>query len=160
MPNNQLTHDSELSNICVRLFHLRNVFDISVVKQEDLTTKSSLIPDAELTVSTDNVSVNIAVEYELTQKSKNRINQKFLSYSQSNDHQYVLYFFDNDREALVYVNNLHTLETSKLNHHATFRKDKFYFFVRKSSNDMTSFLKSFKPIYPVDVNPLINLLNS
>lgn len=156
---NLLSHDSALSNICIRLFEMRNVYDISLIRNEDIPNKSSLRPDAELLVSFGEGTINIAIEYELTQKSKIRINEKFYSYSQSKEHQYVLYFFDNERQAVVYANNLHVLTTSKLNQNISFKQEKFFFFVRNKNNEMSDFSKSFRAIFPEDVSSLIKILD-
>jgi hypothetical protein len=157
---NQLSHDSSLSNICIKLLQLRNVYDISIVRLEDSLAKQNVLPDAEILVSAGDSSINIAIEYELTQKSKNRINQKFLSYSQNNEYQSVLYFFDKEREAVVYANTLHVLESSKLNQHSSLKKEKFYFFVRNKTELITDFFKSFTPIYPADMSALVCLLDA
>lgn len=158
-PNNQLSHDSALSNICIRLLQLKNVYDISTVKQEDETTKFSLIPDAEACVMHAEGSIQIAIEYEATQKSKSRIINKYFSYSQSKDYEYVFYFFDTERESLVYAKTLFELTKSKLNQHSSLKEEKFYFFVRNKNEEMSDFLKSFKPMYPDNVEYMIKLLN-
>jgi hypothetical protein len=157
--NNQLPHDSALSNICIRLLQQRNVYDINTVKQEDATTKLSLIPDAEAFVVVGDSSIHIAIEYEATQKSKGRIIQKYFSYSQSNDYEYVFYFFDTERESLLYAKTLFDLGQSKLNQHSSLKSEKFYFFVRNNNEEMSDFLKSFKAMYPNNVDVILELLN-
>jgi hypothetical protein len=158
-PNNQLSHDSGLSNICIRLLQLKNVYDISTVKQEDETTKFSLIPDAEAYIMDGDGSIQIAIEYEATQKSKSRIVNKYFSYSQSKDYEYVFYFFDSERESLVYAKTLYELTQNKLNQHASLKPERFYFFVRNRNAGMSDFLKSFRPMYPDNVENIINILS-
>ena len=157
--NNQLPHDSALSNICIRLLQQRNVYDINTVKQDDATTKLSLIPDAEAFVVVGDSSIHIAIEYEATQKSKGRIIQKYFSYSQNDDYKYVFYFFDSERESLLYAKTLFDLSQNKLNQHSSLKLEKFYFFVRNNNYEMSEFLKSFRPMYPDNVDELLELIN-
>lgn len=158
-PQNLLTHNSGLSNICIRLLQLKNVLDINTIIQEDATIKTSIFPDAEALVIMGNKSSNIAIEYEATQKSKNRIIQKYISYSQSNEYQQVMYFFDSEREAISYVNTLISMKENKSLQHTSLKIEKFFFFVRNNNNEMSDFVKSFKPIYPDNMEILTNVLN-
>ena len=158
-PNNQLSHDSVVSYICIRLLQMSKVYDINTVKQEDLTNKLSLVPDADALVMADDEVIHIAIEYEATQKSKNRIIQKYFSYSQSNDYKYVFYFFDIEKVALVYAKTLHDLVNSKINQHASLKVEMFYFFVRSNNNQDGDFFKSFRLFYPHNGNDIKEILN-
>lgn len=158
-PNNQLPHDSVVANICIRLLQMSKVYDVNTVKPEDLTNKLSLVPDADALVMSGDEMIHIAIEYEATQKSKNRIVQKYFSYSQSNDYKYVFYFFDIEKVALVYAKTLHDLASSKINQHASLKIEKFYFFVRSNDAHDGDFFKSFRLFYPQNGNDIMKILN-
>lgn len=158
-PNNQLSHDSVVSFICIRLLQMSKVYDVNTVKQEELTNKLSLVPDADALVMAGDDVIHVAIEYEATQKSKNRIVQKYYSYSQSNDYKYVFYFFDFEKTALIYAKTIHDLANSKLNQHASLKIEKFYFFVRSDNAQDGDFFKLFRLFYPHKDNTIMEILN-
>ena len=122
--NGHLPHDSVLSNICIRFLQLPNVYDVITLKDDNFYSKVAVVPDAEALVIDGEKSLNIAIEYEASRKSKQRVVNKFNSYSQSNDYQYVIYIFNNEKDAVSYANTFYTLENSP-----NLKQEKFYFFV-------------------------------
>lgn len=156
---NQIVHDSILSNICIKLFHQRNVFDITVTSSEEAFDKNIIVPDADALVFTKDGNINIAIEFENTQKSRIRQMKKYISYSESPDYQYVFYFFNTEREAVGYANTLISMKNSELSEHRKLNLEKFYFFLRKPSSDSNNFEDNFEEVYPLNIKSIINLLN-
>jgi len=152
--NGHLPHDSVLSNICIRFLQLPNVYDVITLKDDNFYSKVAVVPDAEALVIDGEKSLNIAIEYEASRKSKQRVVNKFNSYSQSNDYQYVIYIFNNEKDAVSYANTFYTLENSP-----NLKQEKFYFFVRNPNALMDDFVNSFTPIYPTDIGTLITALS-
>lgn len=157
--NNHLPHDSGLSNICIRFLQLRNVYDVVTLKDDNFYSKVAVVPDAEALVINGDSSVNIAIEYEATRKSKPRVINKFNTYLQSSDYEFVIYIFNNEKDAVSYANTFYTLENSSTQQSHAINPLKFYFFVRNPNADRTDFVSSFKPIYPTDIKELLTLLN-
>lgn len=156
----QLAHDSGLSGICIQFFQFKNVYDVNLIKSDELANKSALKPDAELLVNSKSGALNIALEYELTQKSKTRIKQKYINYAQNGEHKHVIYFFENERLGVVYAHNLLSLMQESQHLFKNKEHEKFYFFVRNKTNDDTNFKTSFKQIYPSNSELLFSVLEN
>lgn len=157
--NGHLPHDSGLSNVCIRLLQLPNVYDVNTLKDDNFYNKQLVVPDAEVFVIENDRSLTIAVEMEASRKGKQRIVNKLIAYSQNSDYEFVLYFFNNEKDAVYYANILHILENDKSTTQTNLKPEKFYFFVRNPRAKMDDFLNSFKPIYPSDISALLSLLN-
>ncbi len=157
--NNHLPHDSVLSNICIRFLQLRNVYDVVTLKDDNFYSKVAIVPDAEALVLKGDASLNVAIEYEATRKSKPRVINKFNAYSQSSDYEYVIYVFDNEKDAFSYANTFYTLLNNPISHNENINSEKFYFLVRNPNAKMDDFVSAFNPIYPTDISSLLKLLN-
>ncbi len=156
--SNHLTHDSGLSNICMRFIQLPNVYDVNALRNDNIYDKSSLVPDAEVLVVNGDQTLTIAIEFENTPKSKPRLINKFNAYSQSNEHEYVIYVLNNEKAAVNYANTFYNLQNERKAQHSNLNAEKFYFFVRNPSADKNDFINSFKPIYPTDIKKLLTIL--
>jgi hypothetical protein len=157
--SSHLAHDSILSNICIKLLQQRNIYDINVTSYEDAFDKLSIVPDADALVFTKEGSLNVAIEFENTQKSRVRLMRKFQMYSESHDYQYVFYFFNTEREAVVYANTLIAMEKGNSLEFKKLNLEKFYFFLRKTGTDSNNFSDNFESIYPIDSTKIEKLLN-
>lgn len=157
--NSHLSHDSGLSSICIRFLQLPNVYDVNTLRDDNVYDKSSIVPDADVLVINGERSLNIAIEYEATQKSKPRLINKFNLYSQSKEYEYVLYILNNEKTAVTYANTLFNLENDSFNKNSTLKPEKFYFFVRDPNANRNDFISSFRAIYPNDISSLLKILN-
>ena len=94
---NTLIHDAITSNITKSFMTLNTFYDCELshdyIDHQNWNYSDVLDPDATLFGKKRNYNFKIALEIELTQKSKTRIFEKFNSYVKSEYFDSVLYFF-------------------------------------------------------------------
>ena len=101
-----LVHNTLLTSFCIDLLSFSNVDEIFLEKDLNGFERSSgdLSPDAEAIIYYDNEPFKIAIEFEFTQKSKNRVIAKIDKFFKGRKKKKIFFIFKNEREASVYVN--------------------------------------------------------
>lgn len=89
-----LFHDSKVTEVCNEFMKL-DCFN-SVKLEHEISSLNSILPDAILSGSKDDKKFRIALELEITQKSKARIIEKITDYRNSIEFDYALYLFSSD----------------------------------------------------------------
>ena len=110
-PNtNSLLHDAKMSELIheLRNFEKVNSFELEHIYRGDREFQPArsydrYYPDAKLKVSQKGKEVGVAIELEITQKSKGRIHTKFYRFVEGNDIETVLYLFSNKRTMKKYI---------------------------------------------------------
>lgn len=102
-------HNFLLSEIGIALINRtkvsRFIFPHEIAKnKKPASFDNSIEPDAIMGIGLDKEIVNVAVELEITQKSRDRITEKFKSYYSTNYYSSVIYFFDSSRVMNSYIN--------------------------------------------------------
>lgn len=102
-------HNFILSEIGIVLLNRKKVFSFvfphEIAKSKKPTSfDNSIEPDAILAMELRGETISAAVELEITQKSKDRITDKFKAYYSSNYYACVIYFFDSNRVMNSYIN--------------------------------------------------------
>jgi hypothetical protein len=108
--NETLIHDSKVVEIVLELLKLDsfNRFELEHELKEPNTfaSKHRTLPDALLYGEKDNKKFNLAIELELTQKTKSRYLEKVGQYLYSTYYDFVLYFFQSRKVMETYRKNI------------------------------------------------------
>jgi len=91
LSNEILYHDSKVVEITRELLKLKSINKVEL--EHEICSLDTLIPDAILSGSKNNINFNLAFELEITQKSKQRIIEKVRDYLNAVEFDYVLYVF-------------------------------------------------------------------
>ena len=101
-----LYHDFVASNVARHLMMYKQFKSIDLpheyIQKNDWKRTGITEPDAIFNVENKSGQFNMALEIEISQKAKNRIDDKFLYYRESKYFQAVLYIFSNPRKLQTY----------------------------------------------------------
>ena len=130
--NSFIIHDTLLTSYCLDILNFKNVDEIFLEKDINgfERTPGELSPDAEGVVYFQNQPHKIAIEFEYTQKSKNRILNKFQLIGLNSSYSKVIFIFKNQREGNVYANIFIEYLNKQIDRGKSALVEKFIFCVR------------------------------
>lgn len=151
-----LVHNTLLTGFCIDILNLANVDEVFLEKDlngfERVT--GDLSPDAEAIVYPENLPIKVAIEFEYTQKAKNRILTKIDKFMRGSYYQKMIFILKNEREASVYVNyyveylNTANFKISKED------SERVIFVYKTEKNRILNFSDLFTVMFPHEVNSL------
>jgi hypothetical protein len=143
-------HNAILNNQCLDIYGFENVDEIFLEKDINGGERSpgELSPDAEAVIYIDNKPERVAIEFELTQKCKKRLQEKFIKFSRAEVYSKAVFLFQNERMATTYANFLIECISKNPQGQKDFNINKFVFAVKKQKPNSETFSGSFKVIYP------------
>lgn len=155
-----IAHNAIVNTHCIDFLYFENVDE--VITEKDINSGirelGEIAPDAEADLYFQEKNQKVAIEFELTQKCKKKLTDKFLKYSQSTYYDYIFFTFADERMARNYANHLIDIKNSANPTCSKINIDKFIFSTKSKSVSSESFSGSFNVSFPHNINLIDELL--